>query len=333
MNVRTICEGCRNASGNLVIGDDDRDEPYRLCGPCANRLRLRALRPIEWFNLAATHGWAKYLLHDDFYDQDGEASQPDIDDYSSEGLLAPNLDQASKSLPRLIDFCVTRWWVGPAEFAALQAYPRADILREIERRADRGNSKILEVMLILCANVLDRVGADWVRAQYDKSRRENILFRWCEAAARCLPEAEGLTLAIKALQNIDDQHFRDAKSGLLWFRSQKVLDWIEANAPDRNVTADWGRLAALSDLDLVRARKWITAGRPLSLVALDALSEFIPRPSRSPIVRQLDPVLGKVTDRAAIASLLDDARRRDSTPRTAMTADFVSEHLDELRIN
>src|SRR5207244_2293285 len=157
------------------VGDDDALEAYRVCRECGDRLRRLALRPIEWFNLAAVHGWNKFLLHDDFYDQDGSASQPDADNYSAEGMQAPTLEM----------------W----------------------------------------ANGVGGAAAPWVSAQFERARRDGVLFAWAEAAARCLPDPEGLHMTIDALKAFRGRDLQDQMAALSWFRSREVLDCIEANAP------------------------------------------------------------------------------------------------------
>ncbi|MDH7975782.1 hypothetical protein QH494_26660 [Sphingomonas sp. AR_OL41] len=332
MNEDAQCEACRNAAISVIVDDDDPADPYRVCEACAARLRHRALRPLEWFNLAAVHGWTRYLLHDDFYDQDGEATQPDTDGYSTDRLLAPTISEARASLPRMVDFCVTRWWLDAPEFVALRTFAPTDPLGEVARRAARGGDRLLGALLTIAANALGPVAAEWVRAQRDRALGGGLLFDWCEAAARCLPAPEGLDLAIEALGRLDTRALAQAKGGLLWFRSACVLDWIETHAPGSNVTEDWGRLAALSDLDLARIRAWIAAGRPLSLVALDALAAFVPRAGQAPVFRRLDPALRGVEDRGDIEDLLHLARANDPSPRVMRIADYVSGHLGQVRI-
>ena len=58
------------------------------------------------------------------------------------------------------------------------------------------------------------------------------------------------------------------------FRDPSVLDWIEQNVP-AVVTSDWGALAAVSSFEWSRATAWLRTGRPLSLVALDAMRESL----------------------------------------------------------
>src|SRR5258708_7754419 len=71
-----LCQACQRTPVEVVVEEDDPTQPYRVCRACARRLHLHSLRPLEWFNLAAVHGQAKYLLHDDFYWDNGIAQQP-----------------------------------------------------------------------------------------------------------------------------------------------------------------------------------------------------------------------------------------------------------------
>jgi hypothetical protein len=328
----SICQACRERPIVEEIGNEIPDDPYRVCRECGERLRQRALRPLEWFNLAAIHGPSKYLLHDDFYDEDGTACQPNVDDYSTDGRLAPTLDRASRSLVDLIDYCVTRWWLKAPDFEAFMAFEHDAILLELIRRSEAGNAEVFAVTLQLSAHVLGRTAASWVRAQYGRARADDVLSCWAEAAASCLPEPEGLQLTIEALQGLEGSALRERIGALLWFRSPAVLDWIEANAPSAKITNDWGRLAALSNLSWARVQDWVSRGRPLSLIALDALAELIPYAGQSPHFRQLEPKLRECADRAAIPPVLQSYMAVDSAPRVTGTCRYIIAGLDELRI-
>jgi hypothetical protein len=332
MREDSVCEACQHRPVAEFIGDDDPDEPYRVCGECGELLRRLALRPLEWFNLAAIHGWRKFLLHDDFYDQDGTADQPKTESYSADGLLAPSIDQASRSLQRLVDYCITRWWLGPPEYEAFKTFAGEAILNELARRAEGGNRHVLAVMFQLCANVPGSTAAPWVRAQYARAQADDALFNWAEAAASCLPPPEGLDMTIDALRAFQGRELRECKGALLWFRAPAVLDWIELNAPRANVTDDWGQLAALSDLSWSKVQNWLSRGRPLSFIALDALGNFIPHAGQAPIVDRLKPQLKECLDRSAIMPALEVCMAADGAPRVAARCRYVIEHLDELRI-
>lgn len=326
-----VCQACRRAPAVEDVPDDDPLEPYRLCRKCANRLKYRALRPIEWFNLAALHGWSKFLLNDDFYDQDGQACQPDVDTYVTGEESAPTLKMCARSLERLIDFCVTRWCLGQEEFEAFRSFPTSTVLAAIEDRADAGNRQVWETMVQLCANVVGSPAAPWVRAQFNRACRGGSLFIWAAAAAKCLPPAEGLQKTIDALQAFHGRDLERQMSALAWFRAPTVLDWIETHLPRQDVTASWGQLASLSDLHWSRVHSWLASGRPLSLVALDALASYIPRQSQARILTMLNPKLKGCGDRSTIGYALRAYEAEDSAPRVAAKCSFVIQHLDELR--
>ncbi len=287
MNEVSICEACGQRPVAEVIGDDDPDEPYKLCRECGERLRRRALRPLEWFNLVAKHG-DKFLLHDDFYDQDGVSEVlRKVEGCSAEDMPAPTLEEASRSLERLVDYCISRWRLDVPEYNAFSGFSEDAILEELKRRAAQGNRYVTGVAFDLCANVLAFAAESWVRARYRPACDDDMLFSWAEAAARCLPQPEGLHKTIDALRAYAGKDLRERKDALLWFRSPAVLDWIEIHAPHANVTGDWGQLAALSELSWGRVEAWLSRGRPLSLIALDALTILIPRPGQAPIVKML----------------------------------------------
>jgi hypothetical protein len=326
------CEACRQRPVTLVIGDDDSSEPYNVCGECGGRLRHLALRPLEWFNLAAKYGWSKPLLHDDFYDDDGTAQQPETDEYSTAGILAPTLNEAARSLTGLVDYCMTRWQLDRREYAAFGPFSTDAVLDELKRRAATGNRHVRGVTLTLCANVLEGAAAPWVRAQHERFRDANELFAWAEAAARCLPHPEGLDMTIDALGAYSGRELRERKSALLWFCSPVVLDWIERHAPSTNVTTDWGLLAAVSDLAWTRVEGWIAGGRPLSLIALDALTEFIPRAGQAPIVTKLQPKLKGCPDHSTLTRVLQTYMATDAAPRVTSKCGYLIEHMSELRV-
>jgi hypothetical protein len=71
-------------------------------------------------NLAAKHGSHKYLLRGDFYDRDGIANFPKTEIYSPEVMPAPTLNEAARSLERLVDYCITRWSLDAPKYSAFK---------------------------------------------------------------------------------------------------------------------------------------------------------------------------------------------------------------------
>ena len=330
--METACQACRAAPTIVLVDDDDPEQPYLLCPECGERLKQKALRPLQWFNLASIHGWRKYLLNDEFYDEDGTALQPDTNCSTTAGPPAPSLPHVAGSLERLTDYCITRWSIEAQAYEAFTTFPAEAVLKELDRRLATRNQQVFEVCLDICANALGEQAASWVRGKFPHAKKEGALFSWAEAAAKCLPHPEGLRLTIGALQDSTEKELHDRKLALLWFRSPEVLDWIEAHIPKATITEDWGRLAALSAFDWNRAQKWLRSGRPLSLVAIDALDALIQRPGEAPIVSQLKPRLQGCPERADIREELQRYQTVDDTPRTDRKCRFIIAHLDELRV-
>ena len=326
------CQACGLVARVARIEDDDPVEPYVLCDGCSQRLVRRALRPLEWFNLAAKHGWQKFLLHDDFYDEDGTATQPDVQAFSDDGILAPLLDEVATSPERLLRYCFTRRSLGATEFKALAALDAEELFAILERPETTSNPQKLSVALTICANVLGVRANIWVNEQYARSVEEGLLFTWAEAAATCLPSPEGLKKTMGALADCTGRHLNEQVGALSWFRSDRVLDWIECNAPSANVTGQWGQLAALSNLSWGRAEKWLAQGRPLSLIVLDALDQFMHLPRHALMVGNLRPVLTGVGDRETVLKALESQKLTDPAPRCVKQCDFLIENIEKLQI-
>ena len=326
------CQACEKVARVFPIEDDDPVEPYLLCQDCSQRLFLRALRPLEWFNLASKHGWQKYYLHNDFYDEDGTATQPDVQSYSHDDMLAPPFDEVATSLERLLGYCFTRWSLGTAEFEALAAHNPGDLLANLKRPEATSNPGKLSAALTICANVLGSQASDWVNEQYERSVEEGLLFSWAEAAAICLPSPEGLEKAIDALANCKGRQLDEGIGALSWFRSERVLDWIECNAPRSNVTGQWGQIAALSNLTWERTEEWLALGRPLSLIALDALDQFIHLPRHTQLVLHLRPALRGGVNRETVLRALASQKLNDPAPRCVKKCDFLIENIEKLHM-
>ncbi|MCZ2740216.1 MULTISPECIES: hypothetical protein [Bacillus] len=75
MGTTTLCEACQKNEMNVVEASDEPKQPYQLCHQCHERLLTYSLRPIEWYHLAVLHSPKQFLLHDDFYGEDGQAYQ------------------------------------------------------------------------------------------------------------------------------------------------------------------------------------------------------------------------------------------------------------------
>ncbi len=304
-------------------------KPYRLCFECCNRLKNKALRPLEFFNLTAIHGHSQYL-HDDFYDFDtGEATQPDIEVIDVDKFPFPTFEEIKSDLKRLVDYSFVQYFTEDFVFAQLRKFDKCEVLKVVDDKIKYNNSinyKAYEVV----SNIVGQIAKDWTKEQWENRNKENGILMFAELIANCLEFEEGFEIVRTEIEKSDDKSFNDNVSALLYFRSEKTLDWIETQTGRiKNVTSSWGQLVASSQFSWKKCEKWLRTGRPLSLVALDALYLCTTNnyAGQSIWLRKIKP---KLTDNATsetIASELQNYLKSDSVPRTKNAVGSITYNL------
>jgi hypothetical protein len=323
-----LCEACEGVSAETVEPCDDPNEPYHLCMVCHKRLHARALRPSEWFNLAKRHGWSQFLLHDDFYDEDGTACQPEEAVERSADFPSPSLAVAAHDARRLLDYSITRWHFAPDVVAAWSSIPRAEILDALtERFSSTSNVGIRSRVLEICASALRESGADFVRYAWGDYPASVSLPALAQASAACLPFREGFDRVTGALAGQEGPQKRDLMFSLGYFHSPEALDWIEQHIFEP-ITEAWGYLAAASELDWPRIERWFRRGRPLGLVAIDALAAIV-RP-QSPFLREYGPRLAQPPTPERFRQVLSAYAEQDRVPRVQQRTAGLISHADIL---
>jgi hypothetical protein len=322
-----LCQACERRPSLIEEREDDPNEPYLVCQECHGRLISRALRPLEWFNLAKRHGWAKFLLHDDFYDDSGEATQPEEDVEDAEFHPAPTLSQAETAPSTLLDYSVTRWDLDEDVFAAWLRLPVVSVLSCIAERFDSTlnpsvKAVTLEVAALLCAQA-----SAFVRHAWEAYPDCGSFWSLAAATAACLPEDEGFPLVTVALETLPEKVRRQQFGALAHFRSTKSLGWIETHASEPTVDA-WGYLAAASKFNWYKGEEWLKAGRPLSLIAVDALLA-IANP-RTPFLRRIGPVLENRPSAQGLRNAIEALMKADPAPRVMQRASALLEHVPAL---
>lgn len=326
-----ICESCNIRQIEVEEFAAEGLKPYRLCRPCKHRLTNRALRPLELFNLISIHGHA-FLLHDDFYDYDtGEATQPEIDVLEADKFPFPTFEQIKTNLNRLIDFAFVQYFTDEKVIEQLRHFDKQDVLKIVDSKVcyNRAiNYKAFEIV----AKVLGPTADSWIKKQW-ASRKENELQIFAEPLAKCLNFDEAFGLITKELEKGDDKFLSENVSALLYFQSDQTLDYIEkVSSRIKNVSSNWGQLAASSEFSWNRANKWLTIGRPLSLVALDSLiycTTIGERLNQSLWLRQLNPRLIDSPRPETIANRLRKYLTFDSVPRTKNAVETIIDNVFE----
>jgi hypothetical protein len=281
---------------------------------------------LEWYNLAKRHGWYQFLLHDDFYDEDGTASQPEETVECPTDFPAPSLAGVEHEPRQLLDYSITRWHFDSDVASAWAGLPRPAVLNALsERFGSTSNVGIRSRVLEICASALHHFGADFVRYAWGDYPATVDLPSLAQASAACLPFDEGFARVTAALAKQDGSQKRDLMFSLGYFHSPKALDWIEQHIFEP-ITEAWGYLAAASRLDWPRVECWFERGRPLSLAAIDALAAII-RP-QSPFLRAYGPRLHHPPTPDRIRQVLSAYAEQDRVPRVQHRTARLISHAD-----
>lgn len=336
------CESCKIGSIEATIPVNEGlengiwDEPnnetvYRLCKPCSNRLLNFALRPLEYFNLASIYG-NSFHLHDDFYDyENGEASQPKIAVLNVNKFKFPRYDEIKNDLNQLLDFAIVQFYTDESVINQLKKFDKNELIQILKDKVEynRGiNYKAYEI----AGKVTKSESYDWIKKEW-KSRRNNELQIFAEPISNSFESREAIEVITKELESRDDKYLGDNISALLYLQSPMVLNWIEkVQNRINNVNSQWGQLAASSKFNWDRANSWLQSGRPLSLIALDALNFCTTKGKRlnqSLWMRKLNPTLLNSPKSDLIANKLKEYEIKDNVPRTRNTINRIIENIIE----
>jgi hypothetical protein len=325
------CESCNIREYEVDELVNEGQNPFRLCIPCRDRLLSKSLRPLEFFNLTAIHGHG-YYLNDDFYDYDtGEATQPDVEVVDAEKFPFPDFEQIKSDLNRLIDFSFVQYFTDDFVINQLRQFDRLEVLKRVKEKAKYNraiNYKAYEIV----GKVVGRIAEEWIKKEW-ANKQENELQIFAEPIAKCLDFDEAFEILTKELERRDDKFLSENVSSLLYFKSVKTLDWIEkVSNRIKNISSDWGQLAGSSQFSWDRANKWLTIGRPLSLVALDSLiycTTIGDRLNQSLWLRQLNPRLIDNPRPDIIANRLSEYLLVDSVPRTKNAVETIIDNVFE----
>lgn len=311
-NMSPLCQACERRPSSVVEPVDDPAEPYFVCEECHGRLLSRSLRPLEWFNLAKRHSWSRFLLHDDFYDNDGTASQPEEEVAAPVSLLTPSLDEASGSAESLLDYTITRWRIEDELVEKWKSLPVDEVLTVLHGRfAGTRNASVRSAVLEV-GSLVGTAAAELVQQAWKVYPDRVPYWSLVQATAACLPIEAGFARAERALAEMPEKSRRENFSALAHFKSQQALSWIEKNSFEPTTEA-WGRLAAASSFTWDKATEWMSSGRPLNLIAVDALLAIAD--PRTPFLRALRPSLGAPPDEREMQQVLEAAAAADPVPR------------------
>ncbi len=326
------CESCNTRAVEVEEYSDKGQAPFRLCSPCRDRLLNVALRPLEFFNLAAIHGHG-YYLHDDFYDYDtGEATQPHAEVADADQFPFPKFDQIKNDLNQLIDFSFVQYFTDEFVIKALQQFDPLKVLERLQEKVAY-NRAINYKAYEMAEKVVGKAAGAWIKQEWS-NRREGELGIFAEAMVNCLNFGEAFEILTNELEQKDDRFLTENFLTLRYFKNSQTLDWIEKVCNRiSNVSFNWGELAASSQFSWQRAEKWLAMGRTLSLIALDALIYCTvngERLNESLWMRELNPRLIDNPQPEVVAKRLHEYLLTDSVPRTKNAVNHIIHNLFEV---
>ncbi|MGQ0507034.1 MAG: hypothetical protein ACT4TC_17135 [Myxococcaceae bacterium] len=312
----------------MTVRADGTETPFHLCEAAAKALANASLSPLEWFNLAGLHTPGEYLLSAELYDTDGTALQPRKKVRADN--KAPTLEDVRGDLDRLVEYGFARI-PDEAMLQALRQFPVQKALSAITQRIEFfAESPFVEsAALSLGAATFKQDAAAWVRGLWKTRGPENVR-AYALAFAAALPPEEAFTTLTGALEHLPPKALRAETFALARLRSPAALDWLETYVTSP-LTWEWGALAAVSQFSWQRACAWLDAGRPLSLIALDALLDTRgPSQDRMPWMNEIQPRLINAPSAAAARRKLESYAAKDPVPRVHKAVNAILSFWPEI---
>ncbi len=168
---------------------------------------------------------------------------------------------------------------------------------------------------------------------FDQSKIDDFLFR-SENISKISDKDIAFKIISSEINTCDDRYLHEYIGALNYIRYEKVLDWIEDNSKRiSRVNGSWGHLAASSHFNWERAEKWLFIGRPLSLIALDALllcTTIGERLNQSEWMRHIQPRLNADIQSDLLAKRLQEYLLIDNVPRTKSAVQKIINNIFEI---
>lgn len=323
------CESCHIEPVELEEASDAGHSSYKICNSCRVRLINYALRPREYFNLASIHGHTSFLQSDFYNDSNGEATQPKIKIIDEYKFSFPSKENIVNSTELLIDYAFVRYFIPSDIISFLKEHKKESVLSVLKEKI-KINRGVSHKAYEIAAKVLGLFAGDWIETQW-ANRLPGEFPMFAEAIAKCIPFPKAFSMLSEELDTLNEKDLAANISVFIYFENKKVLDWIEEHKSNiSHVSSSFGIVAAINQFDWLTAEKWLKCGRPLSLIALDALlyctkTNF---ESNVPLVfKDKEPKLINSPSSAVIAATLQDFLKSDDKPRTRNIINTIISNL------
>jgi len=327
-----LCQSCQKNEVEVIETCDNEEFPYKVCKPCHHRLLNKALRPLEFFNIKAKHG-ESYLLHDDFYDENGIADQPYIEVIENSSLSFPKLSEIKNDLEKVVDYAIMQYWLDDEVVQILLKFDKQLVLNSLDKRINENRNLDYKIYPII-AKVLRGFADDWVRKKWELHTEIDFTL-YAEMLANCLPLEEGYGYLTKELDKISSpSKLNESLYCLIYLQTEKSLDWIEHNIYRmQSLSGSWGLVASASKFSWNKTKEWLDAGRPLSLIAIDALSNLTSNEEDKTGAIWLRENPQRLLEPDSVENMnkfLESYLQKDNVPRTRNWISYITRNWDKI---
>lgn len=328
---KNTCQACEAARAVVTEPDEDPQSPYFLCQACHTRLLEYRLRPLEWYNLAKRFGSERFYLHDDFYTDEGEAMQPETEVENQNEFPAPKLTLIQNDPELLFEYSYTRWKLNREILTAWAELPTTVVFAKLTEKIDPQFSiDIRSLAIALTGYTLNKQGAKLILNTWKNQQKNPVyLGSLIAASVSCLDRSDAIARSIAAVDALPSGKQYRALPLLRYLASDKTLDWLELNICEP-LTNNWGHLAAASDFSWERAIKWLSMGRPWSLIAIDALVAIADPPGH--MAKESPYRLKNPPTKVHLFQTLESYAKLDPVPRVEQRIQSLLAKSDRLTV-
>ena len=238
-----------------------------------------------------------------------------------------------RDLPSIVDYAIVEWQVSDDVVTAMKRFEWKEVLRELDERLTL-NASLTERICRLGALTCGKHAEGWMLWHWAERTHDNFPL-YAEPMAKCLPLDLGVELYSKQVTQIEQPgRFVETMMGLIYFQSKATLSWIETHIGRvSNISSVWGYLTAASQFDWPTAKRWLEGGRPLSLVALDALANCAVTSETQnslPFLRENPPRLLHPDTVDEMNRVLQQYGETDKVPRVRLNISYILENWDRI---
>lgn len=320
------CKSC----AELPATSSNNEASLSLCDSCSHLLENMALRPDMWQRLARIIGPNHYILHDDFYDDDGFPYAEEID-FDKEKYSKYRIKRGGDydNVEAYLYDILTRYVLFDGDIVIPNNLESTDIINGLIAEIESTN---IEEFRYGCYQILAELPKSDLIYTFLKKRWKLDRNEYWFAIASCVIKnfsiSESSKLVEEALLTEEWQYPKDSLQVLSKYASEFAIDILSRVVRSRNIPVmyDLGATVRSCNPSWEKLREMILKGRPDSLMAIDALwiqdSPQYKRYFESKKLANID------INKNEIKTLLDGYLDSDSAPRVRSAIESVYERYE-----